>query len=215
MTLHEQLLILNTFIKDKAGMPKLRIPEYNDLLIISNDSLFERTLKRLKAEAAELKIKESDYIARNEDLRPFKLTATISLTTGVGTLPSTLVYPIAVNGVYNTSLRNIEIISEEEKNYRIGNMVAPPIEDYPISIIDTSIRVWPTNVASIDLTYIKQPTKPVYITSVNATSGLNEYSGSSTEYEWNEHNHPDLFMEIINLLGISANTEDIKKYLQR
>lgn len=216
MNVNQAYYIVNTIMKDKLNVQDIIKEEFNDLLLQTNNSFFNRLFQQKKAQANELNIIFEDYLATDEDFRPLKVTSNITLTTGSGTLPSNYVKYLAVSGTVSSVERDIEVISEKELNKRKYNVFGL-LEYHPACVIKgTTIDVLPNNFTPATLTYIKEPTTPVYADSYNSSTGLNEYaSGSSTQWDWNEHNHPDIVVEILNLLGVSASIEDVKKYIEK
>ena len=216
MNVNQAYYIVNTIMKDKLNVQDIIKEEFNDLLLQTNNSFFNRLFQQKKAQANELNIIFEDYLATDEDFRPLKVTSNITLTTGSGTLPSNYVKYLAVSGTVSSVERDIEVISEKELNKRKYNVFGL-LEYHPACVIKgTTIDVLPNNFTPATLTYIKEPTTPVYADAYNSSTGLNEYaSGSSTQWDWNEHNHPDIVVEILNLLGVSASIEDVKKYIEK
>lgn len=216
MNVSQAYYIVNTLMKDKLGVQDLTKEEFNDFLLQTNNLYFNKLFKQKMSEANELQVSFEDYLAKDEDFRPLKTPATVALTAGSGTLPTNYVKYLAVSGTLSSIGRDIEVVSEKELNVRKYNVFGL-LEYHPACVIKgTTIDVLPTSITSVSLTYIKEPTTPVYAETYNSTSGLNEYaSGSSTQWDWNEHNHPDIVMEILNLLGISVPIEDVKKFIEK
>lgn len=216
MNVSQAYYIVNTLLKDKANIPGIEKEEMNDLFLVTNDIFLNKLLKQKKSEASQLGERYEDYLAKDEDLRPLKKTSTIVLASGSGTLPVDYVKYISAYGTLSSQKRDVEIIGEKELNERRYNVFGL-LEYHPACVIKGStVEVLPENVSSFNLDYIKQPATPVYAEAYNSSSGLNEYdSGSSTQWDWDEHNHPDLIIEIMNLLGVSATYQDIKKYTQK
>lgn len=216
MDVSQAYYIVNTLLKDKANIPEIGKEEMNDLFSISNDLFLAKKMMQKKSEANQQGIRLEDYLAVDEDFRPLKLTEPIALSSGSGTLPTDYVKYLAAYGTLSSVVRDVEIIGEKELNERRFNVFSL-LEYHPAcNIKGSTVFVLPTNVSDFNLTYIKQPSTPVYADSYNSTSGLNEYAvGSSTQFDWDEHNHPDIIIEILGLLGVSATYQDVKKYLQK
>jgi len=219
MNVSQAYYIVNTLRKDKFNVPEIIKEEFNDLLLFSNDSYFTRLFAQKKAEAEKMSITFEEYLSKDEDFRPLKKTETIALTTGVGNLPSDYHKYIYVR---NASIgatvvqSHVDIVSDKELIEGAYNVFGL-MEYHPKIVIDgASIKVLPSNITSIGLTYIKNPATPVYGEAYNATSGLNEYAaGSSTQWEWGERNHVNILLEIFNLMNLSVSLDDVKKYVEK
>jgi hypothetical protein len=216
MNVSEGLYIVNTLLKEKKNVPEIVLEEWNDLLDISNNLVATKKLAQKKAEALKNNMTFEEYLAIDEDFRTLKTTAAITLTTGIGNLPADYLKYISVLGTLSSIVRDVDIINDKEMNKRKYNVFGL-LEYHPACVIDSiQISVFPTNVSGLNMTYIKRPTKPVYAETINATTGLNTYnSAGSTQWDWTVHIHPEIILEILNLLGISASYEDVKKYIER
>lgn len=119
-----------------------------------------------------------------EKIDQFYKTASVSLSTGVGTLPADI-YKIIDLTNSNRTLP-FELVDKHELPYLLSSPLTKPSTDYPVyyktttSAGATSIQVNPTSISSAVLDYIKVPSDPRFGYTTNATYGTNTYD--SNEY---------------------------------
>ena len=114
-----------------------------------------------------------------EKIDQFYKTSSISLSTGVGSLPTDVYKIIEVS---NSSLTlPYELIDKHEMPYLLSSPLTAPSADYPMyykgvtTAGATQIHVNPTTISSATLQYVKVPSDPRFGYTVNATYGTNTY----------------------------------------
>ena len=144
-------------------------------------------------------------------LDPLRGKETIALTSGVGTLVNSI-------GQYRTGLlvtgtnTVVDLVDIAHWGHRASNSITGPETSYPIARIDNdTITVLPNTVASVDVYYIKTPTKPVYAYTVVNDDYI--YSdGSSVDFEWPEVLHSDISDRVMAALGLSQREASLIQY---
>lgn len=153
---------------------------------------------------AEKKIFESTGII-SDNLRTFKTSATISLTSGSGSLPSDYSYR---TGASTTGDLPVEILSEGEWVYKINDPIDPPSSTRPIMAIRNTVSVLPNTLSSVVLYYLKRPATMVF--GYTVTDGENVYnSGTSTQPDWAPDCHVDIVLRACVYLGVPLKEQDL------
>lgn len=144
-------------------------------------------------------------------LEPLRGKETVSLTSGAGTL-------VASKGVYKTAVMipttdvKVEEVLVGQWSDRANHSVKVPSETYPICRIDFGdIVVRPTSLTSVDVHFIKKPTKPVYAFTQSADDYVYD-DANSVDFEWNEVLHPDIIDRVLGQLGLSQREGQMVQY---
>lgn len=117
-----------------------------------------------------------------EKIDQFYKTASVSLSTGVGTLPADIYKIIDLTNSDRTL--PFELVDKHELPYLLSSPLTKPSTDYPVyyktttSAGATSIQVNPTSISSAVLDYIKVPADPRFGYTINATYGTNTYDSN-------------------------------------
>ena len=117
-----------------------------------------------------------------EKIDQFYKTASVSLSTGVGTLPADIYKIIDLTNSSRTL--PFELVDKHELPYLLSSPLTKPSTDYPVyyktttSAGATSIQVNPTSISSAVLDYIKVPSDPRFGYTTNATYGTNTYDSN-------------------------------------
>jgi hypothetical protein len=135
-------------------------------------------------------------------LEPLRGKQTVALTAGAGTL-------VAAKGQYKTAVMipttDVKVTQTDVGHWSdaVNDSVRVPSAIYPICRIDNAdIIVRPTTIASVDVHYIKKPTRPVY--SFNMVDDDYVYDDSSSvDFEWNEELHDDIMNRVLGNLGFT------------
>ncbi len=161
MTLSEIKNFLNTVLnKDKSGN-SLSPQEFNILL---EAEIFNFVRDRFREYRSAVNQGGGDDTALTSLLID-SLTAESSPTLAGGYFaqPTDMLYMEGLQGVLNSTVRKVELISRDALNARFFNLLDKPLYLYPACVVvGSSIYVYPTNMTSLKLSYIKKPTIPVY-----------------------------------------------------
>lgn len=144
----------------------------------------------------------------SDNLRNFKVSADVTLTTGIGTLPTD--YSYRTNASNNDNGRSVDIVNESEWINRINDPINPPSAKYGICAIRSNVQVLPTSIASIKLYYLKKPTAMALSYTVNGNGDVS-ISGS-TNTNWPDDCHDDLILRALPYLGVPLSNEILIKF---
>lgn len=112
-----------------------------------------------------------------EKIDAFYKTSSVSLTDGVGSLPTDIYKAIELTNSNRTL--PFELVDKHELPYLLSSPLTKPSTDYPIyyktttSSGATSVQVNPTSISTATIDYIKVPTDPRWGYTRNATYGTN------------------------------------------
>jgi hypothetical protein len=212
MTVKQIWDFIRFVVKDNPNRPEISKEEANLALSIVNQDMFFRKYNFLKTQQDDL----IELISGDKDLAPFRTSSQLTLTTGEVALPTNYIHYLGAYTVETSNRREIDIISEQELSKRLQVKSSKPISLFPVMTINESkIKVFPTNLTPIRFFYLKKPTAPVYIDILSQTSGLYEYSsGTSTQLEWNEDLHPEFIRNVLNYLGVQVSLDQVNTYIQ-
>jgi len=246
MTLDEIRKLTNYIcVKENSGNT-LKPDQLNFILPACNINMFNRKIKQ----AEELALTKKNLPNYNSafleallsmvELREFHANEDITFTTGafdITTLTYTYAYWEAMTTIYRGASRGIDLISDTELRNRKTNMLAPQLEDFPAAQINGSIiKVFPSDIATANFSYLKIPATPVYdyyldanqnivYLAVNATHVLTtgeigssgETAGQTVtsktvELEWNTVFHAEFANELLEKVGINLKDDRIRAY---
>lgn len=156
---------------------------------------------------------------------------------GKATLPTNYLYPSSLSYVdENENVIEIEVLSDSEYISRLGDDLAKPSLDYPVSNFQNGmIFVNPKAITRIDFIYIRRPITAFFDYVISPTEGIKYLSegqmyyllageesrtgittagtiiaSQSKELDFNEEMHPEYMLEILKLMGI--NLRDVELY---
>lgn len=151
-------------------------------------------------------------------LRPFRTTASISLTAGSGSLPTEYYYPKRVYYDNSGETRPLERVTDEKWEYMNVNSVINPDANWPIYLIDQStIKVAPETISSVSMVYIKKNlTTNQPSIGFRYVEGVNQYDvGTSVQLLWEEENYVDIVRHMLKLINISVNNVQVAQFLDQ
>jgi hypothetical protein len=143
----------------------------------------------------------------NDLMRVFKADATVSLTAGVGSLPSNYA---SITGFD----KKVDLVDDASWGEIKTDIVCPPATEYPFaSVTGSTIKVLPTTIATIGIKYLKKPTDSVYATTTSGDGRSFIFnSGASTDVEIPEHRKTELLAKVCKYLGISLKDADLIQF---
>jgi len=179
--------VLSIINKEQRGF--LTPDEFNKLasqiqLAMLDQSIFEYnrflnmgTVNRINSGYANLPSKVK------EKIDTFYKTASVTLDTGTGSLPTDVYKVIELTNSDRTL--PFELVDKHELPYLLSSPLTKPSTDYPIYYKTTttsgatSVQTNPTSITTATLDYIKIPTNPRWGYVVNTTYGTNIYDTNS------------------------------------
>lgn len=139
------------------------------------------------------------------DLLPFEVVASVTITAGIGSLPSD--FEDEIEAYYTTGGIDYPVSIKESGFYRkrIRDVVSPPSATDPIATINLNttkkIEVSPT-LTPITLRYWKLPTKPTYATTT-VNSQIVYDDTASVDVLWSRALHDIIMENTFKVLGLN------------
>ena len=136
---------------------------------------------------------------------PFYATSSVTLTNGVGTLPT--FYNI-INISTDSRLTNLERIKKSKLSFLLSSPLTAPSTTFPIYYVTGStITVNPSSLTSIDMDYISVPADPVWASTVDSNGALTfDSTGASgvdfVDFTLHPSSEVDLVLEILRYTGV-------------
>jgi len=149
-----------------------------------------------------------------DKIDPFCTSDTISLTSGIGTLPSASSGSYNVSGVYNIlnvsstdNLTQIERIDKSKLSFLLSSPLTAPSTTFPMYYISAdSIYVFPTTLTSVSMYYVGTPADPKWNSTVDtSTFGTPVYTYTSTgsqDFTLHISDEVDLILGILQYFGV-------------
>jgi hypothetical protein len=134
-----------------------------------------------------------------DEMRNFKTSATINLTSGAGDLPANYRYRTNARTATN---KIVTIVPDSEFVALLDDPIDAPDTDHPVMRIIEGVEVRPTTLASVVLYYLKSPATMVFGYTTDG-DGNNVYNaGTSTDCNWPVDSHTDILRRACKYLGI-------------
>lgn len=143
-------------------------------------------------------------------LDPFRGQETVALTSGAGTLTTSL-------GKYKTAVRtpaDVKVTQYDQSHW--DNAVADSIRVMDAAnpgcrIDNTAIKVRPTSITTVEVHFLKFPVKPVFAFTLSGDDYIYD-DVNSVDIEWPEICHPDIVDRVFAGLGISQREGFLSQY---
>lgn len=144
-------------------------------------------------------------------LKPFIRDATITLTSGVGALPT--LFSKEITFITDCGAEG-EFLSHEAFDDRKRSLIVPPTEEFPVAKIqNNTIVVLPSDTAKITLTYFKSPADIVYATTTDGDGrGYTFNSGGSTDIEFRSEYSQPIIKLALQYLGVGLQNADAANF---
>jgi hypothetical protein len=241
MTLEVLLKYVNYIcVKENSGST-LKPREFNTILDATNIDYFNKLVLDAQMYALQSKIPLSKAIYEFKALRDFRRNSTIIFTAGAYTLSGLTNYGYWLSMIsnYNGSMSKVDIITDDELEERRSNLISKSLSEYPAAVVNNStIYVYPTDIATAEFTYLKIPTKPVYdyyldqyqnrvylavsathLLTTGETGSAGQTSGTTVtsltiELEYNQLYHVEFCNQILQRIGINLKDEQIRQYVK-
>ena len=131
---------------------------------------------------------------------PFYATSSVTLTSGVGTLPT--FYNI-INISADSRLTNIERIKKSKLSFLLSSPLTAPSTTFPIYYVTgNTITVNPSSLTSIDVDYVSVPADPVWNSEADSNGALTYTSDGSIDFTLHPSSEVDLVLEILRYTGV-------------
>jgi len=206
-----QLYKLLHVIANKDVYSNFLKPEQFELELISKNIRLMRNLLGLpeRYQPGTMQVGASASRTIEIDLLPFLRNRDVAITNQETSL-SDWYY---INDWYTDDSKSADIVSQQELGMRINHPIKKATIKYPFAMITSNgLKIWPDTVSRINISYYRPPNDPVFVTSVNATTGELEYDEvSSSELEWADHNKLDILHMIMQDMGVNIERQDLEQ----
>jgi hypothetical protein len=113
-----------------------------------------------------------------DKIDPFYATTDITLTSGIGTLP-TFYNIISISA--DSRLTEIERVEKAKLSFLLSSPLTTPSTTFPVYYITGStLTINPSSLTSITIDYISKPSDPVWNYSTDSTTGAFTYTSTDT-----------------------------------
>lgn len=135
-----------------------------------------------------------------DTIDPFYATTSISLTNGVGTLPT--FYNI-IDVSTDSRLTQIERIEKSKLSFLLSSPLTSPSTIFPIYYVTGStLAVNPVTISSIDMDYISVPVDPNWNYEVDANGALTFVTNDSVDFQLHPSDEVELVIGILKYAGV-------------
>ena len=136
-----------------------------------------------------------------DKIDPFYATSSISLTSGVGTLPT--FYNI-INVSADSRLTDVERIEKSKLSFLLSSPLTAPSTTFPIYYITGStITVNPSSLSTIQMDYVSVPADPVWANTVDSTTGALTFdSANAVDFILHPSEEVELVLGVLKYAGV-------------
>ena len=136
-----------------------------------------------------------------DKIDPFYATSSISLTSGVGTLPT--FYNI-INVSADSRLTDVERIEKSKLSFLLSSPLTAPSTTFPIYYITGStITVNPSSLSTIQMDYVSVPSDPVWANTVDSTTGALTFdSANAVDFTLHASEEVELVLGVLKYAGV-------------
>lgn len=160
---------------------------YNYFASYAITNTFKRLVSELYGQPQERgRISETHF--NSKLLRNLIEDETVTPTTGVVTfssLSATYAYwgSMLTSAAYNGQIRKVELITHNELEARLSNILSKPIARHPVAkLTKTGLVIYPTDISSVEFTYIRKPVTPQLDYYIDANKQVQFFSDATTSY---------------------------------
>ena len=136
-----------------------------------------------------------------DKIDPFYATSSISLTSGVGTLPT--FYNI-INVSADSRLTDVERIEKSKLSFLLSSPLTAPSTTFPIYYITGStITVNPSSLSTIQMDFLSVPSDPVWANTVDSTTGALTFdSANAVDFALHPSEEVELVLGVLKYAGV-------------
>jgi hypothetical protein len=242
MTLNQILKYVNFIcVKENSGY-SLTPDKFNTVLNGSNINMYNRKVQEAQVIANSKGMPFNQALYEHAALREFHVSENITFTSGnfdITTLSNNYAYFLSMITLYNGSYKRIEILTDSDLVERRTNLITKQLEEYPgCVILGDIINVKPTNIASAEFTFMKNPSVPVFdyyydanlnmvylpqsathLLATGETGSVGQVAGATVtsltnELDWNTLYHIEFCNEILSRVSVNLKDEQLKAYIK-
>jgi hypothetical protein len=142
-----------------------------------------------------------------QKLDPFFKQADITLTNGIGTLPTDLYKTINIS-ITNKTIQ-LEKVNKKNLSYLLSSPLTKPTTSYPVYyqratdiIVEPALSDGSWTLGNLLIEYIKIPSEPVWNSSADSNGALTYNSSGSTDFTLHESDRVQLILGILKYAGL-------------
>jgi hypothetical protein len=142
-----------------------------------------------------------------QKLDPFFKQADITLTNGIGTLPTDLYKTINIS-ITNKTIQ-LEKVNKKNLSYLLSSPLTKPTTSYPVYyqratdiIVEPALSDGSWTLGNLLIEYIKVPSEPVWNSCADSNGALTYNSSGSTDFTLHESDRVQLILGILKYAGL-------------
>lgn len=142
-----------------------------------------------------------------QKIDPFFKQADITLTNGVGTLPTDLYKTINIS-ITNKTIQ-LEKVDKKSLSYLLSSPLTKPTTTFPVYyqratdiIVEPALSDGSWTLGNLLIEYIKVPSEPVWNSSADANGALTYNSSGSTDFTLHQSDQVELILGILKYAGL-------------
>tara|TARA_R100000426_G_scaffold62627_1_gene43819 strand:+ start:1589 stop:2302 length:714 start_codon:yes stop_codon:yes gene_type:complete len=142
-----------------------------------------------------------------QKIDPFFKQADITLTNGVGTLPTDLYKTINIS-ITNKTIQ-LEKVDKKSLSYLLSSPLTKPTTTFPVYyqratdiIVEPALSDGSWTLGNLLIEYIKVPSEPVWNSSADSNGALTYNSSGSTDFTLHQSDQVELILGILKYAGL-------------
>ena len=159
-----------------------------------NKSVFKESMGRGGQGYADIPKKIQDRID------PFYATTSVTLTSGVGTLPT---YYNIISVSTDSRQTDIERVEKAKLSFLLSSPLTTPSTTFPVYYITgATLTVNPSSLTSVDIDYVSVPNSPVWNYTTDSNGAFTYTATGSTDFGLHPSSEVDLILGILRYSGV-------------
>ena len=131
---------------------------------------------------------------------PFYATASVTLTSGVGTLPT---YYNIISVSTDSKQTDIERVEKAKLSFLLSSPLTTPSTTFPVYYITgATLTVNPSSLTSVDIDYVSVPNSPVWNYTTDSNGAFTYTATGSTDFGLHPSSEVDLILGILRYSGV-------------
>ena len=131
---------------------------------------------------------------------PFYATTSVTLTSGVGTLPT---YYNIISVSTDSRQTDIERVEKAKLSFLLSSPLTTPSTTFPVYYITgATLTVNPSSLTSVDIDYVSVPDSPVWNYTTDSNGALTYTTTGSTDFGLHPSSEVDLILGILRYSGV-------------
>lgn len=163
MTLGELYSYIDYLSNKEVNGKQLSLENYKVLLTVVNSQYFKDEFQKIIPALAVTGNEETLKVFNNSPLYRFLNSASLTLTAGVGALPTTLGSTISGTALMGTSWKFASFVSTEEADRKKYNILTPNLEEKPIfTQTPAGYQFIPNSIVSAKVNFLREVLNPYF-----------------------------------------------------